>query len=441
MRFLSLLFVFFISACGGGRGSEPITSLTASNFRYGQLATLTLVGNQLDHNIQLIADPNKCIGLSLSPATSSNTRTATCLITGTGSVFFTVKSSASYVLYTTSLEVPEPVTDIQTSELGFGSVTLTLVGDPQNSAIKVSSDKCINMTLSPVSSNAVRTANCALIGTGPVQFKVTNLTGTSTLYSKTLTAPAPSAFTAWNPKYGQKAYFAFPSGGVSNLQLAGSGCENLTMDNTASTADTRIASCTLRQTGELRFDMVDPSNNVVVQSTSLNVPQPQVTLTTNLGDIVMELNPTAAPITVNNFLSYVNQSPSFYVGTIFHRVIPGFVVQGGGITSGATMAAKTGLSPPIALESNKGLNNVRASVAMARGTAPDSATSQFFFNLVNNTSLNYSNANSPGYAVFGRVVSGMDIVDLIATQTTRTVSAQANVPVTDIVVTTSVQTQ
>jgi cyclophilin family peptidyl-prolyl cis-trans isomerase len=225
------------------------------------------------------------------------------------------------------------------------------------------------------------------------------------------------------------------------LALRSGACTNINNEEALSTADTRVASCTFRTTGSVNFDVMDTANNTSVLQANLSVPQPQVTLTTSLGPVVMELNQPAAPVTVDNFLAYVNQSPSFYAGTIFHRVISGFVVQGGGFTSGATMPQKTGLRAPITLESNNGLLNDRATVAMARTDAPNSATSQFYVNLTNNNSLNYVNEQSPGYAVFGRVITGMDVIDQMATKPVKVVSSFSNVPVADITILSVAQTQ
>jgi peptidyl-prolyl cis-trans isomerase A (cyclophilin A) len=115
---------------------------------------------------------------------------------------------------------------------------------------------------------------------------------------------------------------------------------------------------------------------VVVNTTSLTVPNPQVGIVTSLGSIVLELDPVAAPITVNNFLNYANSG--FYRNTLFHRVITGFMIQGGGYTTG--LVKKYGLKDPIVLESNNGLTNLRGTVAMARTNDPNSATSEFFIN-------------------------------------------------------------
>ncbi len=164
---------------------------------------------------------------------------------------------------------------------------------------------------------------------------------------------------------------------------------------------------------------------------------PQVTFTTSLGEVVFEFDPMKAPITVANMLDYVHDG--FYNGTLFHRVIPGFMVQGGGLTSG--MVYKPPTYDPILLESANGLSNLRGALAMARTPAPDSATSQFFVNLVDNTGLDYVNSSSPGYAVFGKVVTGMAVIDSIASVPTATVNPYANVPQTEVVITSAAETK
>ena len=153
------------------------------------------------------------------------------------------------------------------------------------------------------------------------------------------------------------------------------------------------------------------------------IANPEVTINTSLGSMVVELNPDAAPNTVANMLAYVGAG--FYAGTIFHRVIPGFMDQGGGYTS---LAYKTPVYSAIVLESNNGLSNVRGSIAMARTSVADSATSQFFINQANNTFLDYASAASPGYAVFGKVLTGLDVVDKIANVSRNS----ADKPLTDI---------
>jgi len=151
-----------------------------------------------------------------------------------------------------------------------------------------------------------------------------------------------------------------------------------------------------------------------------------VKLTTSMGDIVVELDAQKAPKTVANFVQYVKAG--HYSGTVFHRVIDGFMVQGGGMT--ADMSEKP-TRAPIPLEAGNGLSNARGTLAMARTNAPNSATAQFFINVVDNTQLdNYGG----GYAVFGKVVDGMDVVDKIRTVPVANKGGHQNVPVTPVVI-------
>jgi cyclophilin family peptidyl-prolyl cis-trans isomerase len=197
-----------------------------------------------------------------------------------------------------------------------------------------------------------------------------------------------------------------------------------------------VVTCMVTSVGDVPF-VVKGSSGQVLLNTTANVPLPQVSLTTSLGKVVLELRPDVVPETVNNFLNYVNQG--YYANTVFHRVIDGFVAQGGGFTTG--MVAKAGQDAPITLQSNQGLSNVRGSLAMARTNLPDSATSQFYINLSDNLSLDYQNTASPGYAVFGAVVQGMDVVDLMATFPTTTVGGYADVPASDITILAATQTR
>lgn len=156
----------------------------------------------------------------------------------------------------------------------------------------------------------------------------------------------------------------------------------------------------------------------------------KVRLDTTLGRIVIELDPAKAPKTVANFVDYVKAG--HYDGTVFHRVIPGFMIQGGGMT--ADLQQKP-TRAPIPLESRSGLVNARGTVAMARTGVPDSATAQFFVNVKDNDFLNAANApDGHGYAVFGKVVAGMDVVDAIAKVPTTTQGPYRDVPATPVVI-------
>jgi len=154
-----------------------------------------------------------------------------------------------------------------------------------------------------------------------------------------------------------------------------------------------------------------------------------VKLETSMGTIVIELNEQAAPITVKNFLGYVEEG--FYDGTIFHRVIPDFMIQGGGFTD--QMVEKQ-TREAIINEAKNGLKNERGTIAMARKPHPDSATVQFFINHRDNAPLNYVENGNPGYAVFGKIIEGMDVVDAIASVNTTTRMGYNDVPVKAVVI-------
>ncbi len=157
----------------------------------------------------------------------------------------------------------------------------------------------------------------------------------------------------------------------------------------------------------------------------------KVAMSTSLGEVVLELDAAKAPKTVDNFVQYVNAG--HYNGTVFHRVIENFMIQGGGFS--ADMKEKP-TRAPIGLESKNGLSNVRGSIAMARTMDPNSATAQFFINVKDNGFLNASNSpDGNGYAVFGKVVSGMDVVDKIRAVKTGNKGPFQDVPVEPVVIT------
>lgn len=155
----------------------------------------------------------------------------------------------------------------------------------------------------------------------------------------------------------------------------------------------------------------------------------EVDIQTNQGNIRVDLNDKAAPNTVTNFLTYVDEG--YYSGTIFHRVIPGFMIQGGGFDKDLNKKATHAAIP---YEGDNGLDNKRGTLAMARTQDPDSATAQFFINLTDNDFLNDGARGGPGYTVFGHVVSGMDVVDDIAKVSTKSVGPYQNVPTTPVII-------
>jgi len=170
------------------------------------------------------------------------------------------------------------------------------------------------------------------------------------------------------------------------------------------------------------------TGNAINLNNPMVTKNPQVLISTSAGDITLELYPDKAPITVANFLSYVKDGT--YENTVFHRVIKGFMIQGGGFTVAGT---EKPTKAQIKLESNNGLKNEAGTIAMARTNVPDSATDQFFINTVNNDFLNYA-PNNPGYAVFGKVISGMDVVKKIEAVQTTTKNRMEDWPQNEIII-------
>jgi cyclophilin family peptidyl-prolyl cis-trans isomerase len=242
------------------------------------------------------------------------------------------------------------------------------------------------------------------------------------------------------------AYGRITQWSVSGLKLEGAvglvitegRCDGIA-EAGAATPTQRIFTCRPASLGTLVGEVHDGSGKRLARL-RVDVPAPVVRLTLAQGTIDLELDPTGAPLTVDNFLAYVGAG--FYDATLFHRVIAGFVIQGGGYTPGNVVpASKAPTRPPIVLESAAVRSNLRGTLAMARTGEPDSATSQYFINLVDNAALDYQSATQPGYAVFGRVTAGLDVVDAIAAVPTRAIPAigLADVPATDVVVTTARQ--
>jgi peptidyl-prolyl cis-trans isomerase A (cyclophilin A) len=171
-----------------------------------------------------------------------------------------------------------------------------------------------------------------------------------------------------------------------------------------------------------------PAGSECADKPAEKTPAPVVVLSTTLGDIVIALYPDKAPLSVANFLAYVDSG--FYKGTVFHRVIPGFMIQGGGFTE--EMRSKP-TRAPIKNEAKNGLKNERGTLSMARTQAIDSATTQFFINLADNAFLDHG-VRDFGYAVFGKVMEGMDVVDKIAAVPTGTRGMYRNVPRNPVVI-------
>lgn len=262
--------------------------------------------------------------------------------------------------------------------------------------------------------------------------------------------PAVTTLQASNMSYGRTATITVQGSGLDGALTLSSenACQNVTQVAGGSEL-TQNFTCRVATVGEVNFS-VRSGSGALLASLRAEVPLPIVTLTTSRGAIQVELDVRRAPAAVDNFLAYVNNnSGAFYRNTIFHRVVAGEVVQGGGFDAPAAtnqnqITAKTAVNPPIPLQSNNGLKNLRGTVGMAREAAnPNSATSQFFFNLKDNPQFDYESEEKPGLAVFGRVIQGQSVVDEIGTVATRFDLRLnlANLPVENVTITAATQTR
>ncbi len=268
-------------------------------------------------------------------------------------------------------------------------------------------------------------------------------------------APTVSSFTVGAPRYSRQLLLTLNGSLLDQpITVTSAGCTGVARSTTApniSTATTAYYTCTVNSQGAQQFSVVRTADNVSLASPSYTVPAPQVTMTVSNGAAVngsfaITLAPQQAPITVNNFLKYVNAG--FYNGSIFHRTTTTAtagveVVQGGGYD--APVAANTSpvhktTDAPIVLEDNTGLSNVNLSVAMARTSSPDTATSEFFINVVNNLNLDRT-STTRGYAVFGSVSAGAAVVAAIKSAPCTAAIVSACLPIPNVVITSATQTQ
>ena len=237
-------------------------------------------------------------------------------------------------------------------------------------------------------------------------------------------------------KYGQISQFTLTGNFSDNeINVSTKNCKGLAL--VAGSATTKSFTCTISAAGSgvviLEAKLVD---GTVLKSVSFDVPNPQVSLVTNLGSMVVELNPTTTPLSTDNFLQYVNSK--FYDNTIIHRIVTTgiFVAQGGWLSP--TPAVQPGQKAAIALEVNKGLSNLKGTIAMARSAELNSATSQFYFNLADNVALDTAGG---GYAVFGKVVLGAEVLDAMANVKTTTAFGLADFPASNVIVLSATQTK
>ena len=272
------------------------------------------------------------------------------------------------------------------------------------------------------------------------------------------TAPAVTSASAGTPKYAQRLLLTVTGSHLDQgLAVSSAACRSIALSTTApliSTASTAYYHCTVSAAGAGQFIVARASDGAALSTVPFTVPVPQVTMVVSNGagvggTLVIALSPDKTPITVDNFLAYVNAG--FYDGTVIHRVLPGFVIQGGGYAGPLDSNAATPkpTNAPIALEVDRGLSNTQWTIAMARSSDAASATSQFFINLADNSgTLDPSPLYGAGYAVFGSVSGSIGTVTSIVAAPCTTIPGfhltppiVECAPIPNVVVTSAVQSQ
>jgi cyclophilin family peptidyl-prolyl cis-trans isomerase len=340
---------------------------------------------------------------------------------------------------------PAPyVADIQANQLAYAQTTqFSVTGSSLNLGLNVSAKGCSSFTPTGVTTSSGLTWNCVVdaVGTAAVIVQVSTATG-EVLLSKSFDIPAPTtpvvlSIKEVNLMYSKTAQFTMTGYSLDkDFSVSTQNCKGLALVSGGSSTSKSVT-CKVGAAGvaalKIEAKLADGTSLIL---RSFDVPNPQVTMATNLGTLAFELNPTAAPLSTDNFLQYVNDK--FYDNTLIHRIVTNgiFVAQGGWLTPAPTV--QTGQRAAIALEVGKGLSNVKGTIAMARAADLNSANSQFFFNLSDNTALDTANG---GYAVFGQVVSGQAVLDALAKTPTSTQYGLNDFPNQNVVVQSVVQSK
>jgi peptidyl-prolyl cis-trans isomerase A (cyclophilin A) len=336
------------------------------------------------------------------------------------------------------------VSDIQANQLIYAQTTqFSVTGSSLDVGLNVTAKGCGSFTTPSAATNSGATWNCAVnaVGTGAVSVQVSTATG-EVLFSKSFDIPAPTNPVVLSIKsdvlmFSKQAQFTMTGFSLDkDFNVSTKNCKGLALVSGGS-ATSKSVICNIGAVGPeaVSFE-AKMADGTVLKSATFDVPNPQVSMVTNLGTLKLELNPTATPVSVLNYLQYVNDK--FYDNTIIHRLVTNgiFVAQGGWLTP--VPDVKAGQRASIALEVGKGLSNIKGTIAMARSTDLNSATSQFYFNLADNTALDVANG---GYAVFGKVVSGMEVLDAMAKVQTASQFGLTDFPSQSVLVQSVVQTQ
>jgi cyclophilin family peptidyl-prolyl cis-trans isomerase len=359
---------------------------------------------------------------------------------------FKVIASCSIALLTAcGGSSPGPsVFSIAADPLSYGQPSLfTFVGEMLEKGVSVSAQGCSGLVQAAgsTSSNQVWSCTVDAVGTEVVRLQAKATSGT-VLKEQAFDVPVPTSPVVMSIQsdrlmYSKSTVFTLAGQSLDkDFSVSIKGCKGLALVAGGS-ATAQSVTCAVNAVGTGAVGLeAKLANGKVLKSKVFDVLAPQVTLTTNLGTMVVELNSIAAPKTVDNFLQYV--ADKFYDNTMFHGIyaVVISVIQGGWLNT--TPAIQPGQRAAIPLEVGKGLSNVRGTIAMARQSALDSATSQFFFNVIDNRQLDTANG---GYAVFGKVVSGLETMDAIFKVPTATQYGVPDFPTSNVIVQSAIQTQ
>lgn len=335
------------------------------------------------------------------------------------------------------------VSSISAAPLNYGQPSLFTLAGELLDQVSVSVRGCSGWVQAPGGTSNKQDWSCIVdaVGTAAVKLQIKTSTGTL-LKEQAFDVPVPTSPVVMSIQsdrlmYSKSTQWTFTGQALDkDFTVSTKGCVGLALVAGGSSTSKSVT-CNITAAGPLAVRVeAKLVNGTVLLAKTMDVPAPQVTMTTNLGNMVLELDAAVAPLTVNNFLQYVNDQ--FYDKTLIHRIVTSgiFVAQGGWLTP--TPEVKAGLRAPIALEVGKGLSNVRGTIAMARTSVLNSATSQFYVNLSDNVALDTANG---GYAVFGRLVSGLPVLEALAATPTATQYGLNDFPVQSVLVQSAAQTR
>jgi cyclophilin family peptidyl-prolyl cis-trans isomerase len=476
----------WLAACGNGGGGtnyEAVAVLTAEAgvARYGDSVLITLTGRNLDQSFQVRSpgcnNPSKSV---TAPNISTDTTAYfTCVPAQSSTIRFQAQRNSDGVLLAdvpfTAVDLPTVASAEVSSPARFGEpVLITVTGtnlNPPRLALPARATGCsslVRSTTAPnVSTDTVAYFTCTPAVSSTIRFQVQLETNGTLLADVPFTVVVPEVTSAQvsTPIFvGQPLLITLQGTELQQqLSVTATGCGALrksTVEPRLSTATTAYYRCVPTAPGEVQVVVKRVQDDVQLSSTPFTVPAEipatEVTFTVSngagvSGDIVITLEPAKAPITVGNFLEYVQDG--FYKDTAFHRRVTDFIVQGGGYAQPLDPTATTlpTLKPTygaIPLEDEAGLLNLKNTISMARTNAANSATSQFFFNLKDNPNLDRASATQRGYAVFGTVTAGADVITAITTAPCSPWAAffvgddpSACLPVPNVVITNAVRTR